>query len=508
MARFLRESPLMHSLAQLTPSNAAIAVILFSLVVRVLFAASIGLGIDESYMVAAGRDIQISYFDHPPIAWWLAWGAAHLAGSEAPIVVRLPFIVLFAFSTWVMFRLTSYLFSERAGLWAAIAFNLSPVIGITSASMVLPDGPLICALLLSAYCLARGVFDQTGSTTSWWVWCGAFAGAGLLSKYSAALCIAGVGLFLITAPAGLKWRAKPQPYIAALVALLLFLPVVLWNAEHNWVSFLFQGERAVGTSFRPWKPIITLAGEALFLLPWIWLLLFAEFVKAVRRGPKDERRWLLCCLAGSGVLLFVLISAWSSKQVLFHWAMPGYLMLFPLAGDWLANQEAIRAGWLRAGLIATLALVLVGVSIVATEVRFHWIPLVVGYFENITKHESDAIDWWSLRAQLGERGLLERGNLFVAATRWDKAGKIDYALGGAVQVVCLCNDPKQYGLTHPVTAQLGRDALILDQHMTLESVQQSFGARFDAIEELPPLQLMHAGRVAERFNLFLAHRYH
>ena len=188
--------------------------------------------------------------------------------------------------------------------------------------------------------------------------------------------------------------------------------------------------------------------------------------------------------------------------------MPGYLMLFPLAGDWLANQEAIRAGWLRAGLIATLALVLVGVLIVATEVRFHWIPLVVGYFENITKHESDAIDWWSLRAQLGERGLLERGNLFVAATSWDKAGKIDYALGGAVQVVCLCNDPKQYGLTHPVTAQLGRDALILDQHMALESVQQSFGARFDAIEELPPLQLMHAGRVAERFNLFLAHRYH
>ena len=93
-----------------------IALIIFSSFVRLLFAASIGLGIDESYVVAGGREIQISYFDHPPIAWWLPWGAAHLAGSEAPIVVRLPFIVLFAFSTWVMFRLTSYLFSERAGL--------------------------------------------------------------------------------------------------------------------------------------------------------------------------------------------------------------------------------------------------------------------------------------------------------------------------------------------------------------------------------------------------------
>jgi 4-amino-4-deoxy-L-arabinose transferase-like glycosyltransferase len=502
------KSTMTHPFARLTPSNAVISLILFSFLVRVLFAVSIGLGIDESYMVAAGRGIQISYFDHPPIAWWLSWGAAHLAGSEAPIVVRLPFIVLFAFSTWVMFRLTGYLFSDRAGLWAAIAFNLSPVIGITSASWVLPDGPLICALLLSAYCLARGVFDQTGSTTRWWVSCGACAGVALLSKYSAMLSLAGAGLFLITAPAGRRWLAKPQPYIAAAVALLLFLPVILWNAEHHWASFSFQGERAAGTRFHPWNPLITLAGEALFLLPWIWLLLFAEFVKTVCGGPKDERRWLLCCLAAGAVLLFVLISAWSSQRILFHWATPGYLMLFPLAGDWLAHQKIIRASWLRVGLIATLTVVLAGVSIVATEINFHWIPSVVGDFKKTTDHESDAIDWWSLRPQLVERGLLERGNLFVGATNWHNAGKIDYALGGAVPVVCLGSDPRQYGLTHPLAAQLGLDALILDQHMTLESVQDAYGARFDSVEELPPLQVMHAGRVALRFNLFLAHRLH
>jgi hypothetical protein len=44
--------------------------------------------------------------------------------------------------------------------------------------------------------------------------------------------------------------------------------------------------------------------------------------------------------------------------------------------------------------------------------------------------------------------------------------------------------------------------------MTLESVQQAYGARFDSVEELPPLQVMHAGRVALRFNLFLAHHLH
>ena len=55
-------------------------------------------------MVAAGRKLQLSYFDHPPIAWWMAWGAAHLTGSESPVVVRLPFIALFALTTFLMYR--------------------------------------------------------------------------------------------------------------------------------------------------------------------------------------------------------------------------------------------------------------------------------------------------------------------------------------------------------------------------------------------------------------------
>ena len=129
--------------------------------------------------------------------------------------------------------MTGYLFSERAGLWAAIAFNLSPVVGITSASMVLPDGPLICALLLSAYCLARGVFDQTGSTTRWWVLCGACAGVALLTKYSTVLSLAGAGVFLITAPAGRRWLTKPQPYMAAAIALLLALAIVAEKKAHG-----------------------------------------------------------------------------------------------------------------------------------------------------------------------------------------------------------------------------------------------------------------------------------
>src|SRR3954451_10877079 len=84
--------------------------------IRILFAATTGLGVDESYMVAAGRVLSLGYFDHPPASWWLSWGAAHLFGSEHPVVVRLPFIALFALSTWLMYRLGAAVADARAGL--------------------------------------------------------------------------------------------------------------------------------------------------------------------------------------------------------------------------------------------------------------------------------------------------------------------------------------------------------------------------------------------------------
>ena len=92
-------------------------------------------------MVAAGRKLQLSYFDHPPIAWWMAWGAAHLAGSESAIVVRLPFVALFALTTWLMYRVTAALFGPPAGLWAAVLLNMVPVFGVTTGDMGLARWP-------------------------------------------------------------------------------------------------------------------------------------------------------------------------------------------------------------------------------------------------------------------------------------------------------------------------------------------------------------------------------
>jgi 4-amino-4-deoxy-L-arabinose transferase-like glycosyltransferase len=483
-----------------TPAGGVTLLILATLLARLLFAASLGLGIDEGYMVAAGRQLRLGYFDHPPIAWWLAWVAAHLAGSDSPIVVRLPFIGLFALTTWLMYRVTAALFAARAGLWAAVLANLCPVIGVTAGTWVLPDGPLFAALLGATLCLIAALPAEARSAWGWWLGAGICAGLALSSKYSAGLTILGAIAFLMTEREGRRWLSRPHLYVAGLAALVVFTPVLIWNARHGWVSFLFQGGRAEGR-FNPLGPVLTLAGGALFLLPWIWLPLIVCGFDALRRGPADEKRWLLFCLAAPPIIFFTLISLQS--RVLFHWAAPGYLMLLPLLGDGIARRQRSRR-WLA----ATAAVVVLGAAFVGSEVRFDWPPLAIGDFRLGKDPALAAVDWTSLRHELAERGLLDRPGLVVAATRWLDAGKIDYALGGQVPVICLGSDPREYGIIAPVGDYAGAEVLIVAPGISPAAIAARFGRLFDSIDTLKPATVLHDGSPALTLPLYLGRRLH
>ena len=485
-----------------TPAGGVAALILATFAARLLFAASLGLGIDESYMVAAGRKLQLSYFDHPPLAWWMAWGMAHLTGSESAIVVRLPFLALFALTTFLMYRVTSTLFDPQAGLWAAVVLNMAPVLGITAGTWVLPDGPLFAALLGTLACLIAALRSDGRAAWGWWLAAGLCAGLALGSKYSAALTLLGAAAFLATEPTTRHWIMRPHPYVAGVVALAVFLPVLVWNAEHGWVSLLFQGGRA-GGSLHPLGPLMAIGGQAAFLLPWIWLpLVWCGFV-AARRGPSDRERWLLFCLAAPPILLFTVAALWSNT--LFHWAAPGYLMLLPLLGEAIARRRQ-TSRLVRIWLAATAAFVIFGVVFVASEVRYNWLSALIADFPLGKNPNIDAVDWTSLQMELESRGLLDRPGLVVAALKWHEAGKIDYALGGRIPVLCLGGDARQYGLITNPDNYAGADVLIAAPRRSFAQINGQFRSLFDAIEPIAPATITHAGRPLMTLPLFIGHR--
>ncbi len=479
-----------------------LAIIVVTALIRIVFASSLGLGIDESYAVATGRHLQLGYFDHPPLAWWLAWAGAHLFGGESPLALRAPFIALFALTTWLMFVLTRLLFGERAGLWAVVTLNLAPVIAWTSGTWVLPDGPLNAALLAGAYCVAVALFvsgPKSGSKAPlWWLAAGVCGGLAMMAKLHGVFLFAGVGLFLLTSRRHRHWLATPWPYLGFALAVVVCLPAIVWNQQHDWVSFTFQADRAHVSRFTPWGPLVALGGQALYLLPWIWLPLFLCLIRACLNGPAKERQWLLACLAIGPIALFTLVAAIGTR-VLPHWAAPGYLMLFPLLGRQVAEALEIGRRRTRPWLIASaifMAVLLAGTMVLA---QFPW-PKAIGLQNPLLA----TLNWNNLEKQLGARGFLSRPNLFVVATGWEDAGKIDYALHGKMPVLCLARDPHAYGILTRPEAYRGEDALIIGKDLPFSRVRRMYGRSFESIEELPHIAVMQGGRPAFELSVYFA----
>lgn len=470
--------------------NATLLVVLIALCFRLILAGGSGLGIDESYMVAATRHFAASYFDHPLASWWLELAARHIFGSAAPLVVRLPFVVLSGVSSWLLYLITRRLFGEKAGFWAVVVYSISPVFSLAFGSWVLPDGPLNTALLAFLYALLRALgLPDEHPAPRWWLAAGLFAGLAMLSKYSAALVLTGAALGVLLDIAGRRALRGPWPWLAVLLALAMFCPVLVWNAQHHWASFDYQGGRATGLRLRPFMPVSIWAGEALFVLPWLWLPMVWLLIRAFRAGPSSRSTWLLACAAIIPVMLFAVVGLWSRTHILFHWAAPGYLMLFPLLGDWATRRSRRLAGGVAlasGGLLAAAALVIVAL------VQFGLPPVLANSFKPGKSPLLQAVDWTSIGQSLPP------GIDAVAAQRWFDAGKIGYALqrdGIDTPVTVFGPEPHQFAFTTPPESLTGKTILIIAMPGSSTASWNRFAPDFASFKPGPVLTVMVHGRI-------------
>ena len=488
--------------ALLSPQQWVFALILASLALRLVFAGSGGLGVDEAYTIATGRQLALSTFDHPPMAWWLSRVSALLFG-ETDFFVRLPFVLLFCLTTWLMFALTRRLFGAQAGLWAAVALNLSPVLGLTNASWIVPDAPLMPALLAGAYCLSRVFFDVDQRRAGlWWLLAGVSGGLAMLSKYHGVFFFAGAGLFILTSAGQRRWLASPWPYAAALLALAIFSPVLVWNAQHEWVSVMFQGGRSGAPKLNLLAPVVTVLLQSIWLAPWIFFPLVLIFFRALRQGPSQPKQWLLTCLAMGPIVLFTVVAFWSSKRVLPHWVGPGYLLLLPILGNEIALRLEAGAPRLRRALIGAAGLSLGLVALFVALPRLPLAALAGTHYPLV-----EMLDWDEVPQAVLARGW-RQPKVFVAGMRWLDCGKLDYALKGALPVLCLTDDPRGFGVLRQPAEFVGQDTLIMAPDLTLAQARAIYGGVFDGIEPLEPIEIMQGGQPAIILNVFRAKRFH
>ena len=475
------------------PRVQMLALILVFTVLRLIEAVVMGLGTDESYTVAVSRDLHLSYFDHPPIHYWIVHFLSPVLGYGRGS--RLPFIALFAGSTWLMFRLARRLFGEQAGLWAAIALNLAGFFSVAAGDWVLPDGPLIFFLLAAANVLADGGFAEEGARplgVKAWLWAGLWIGLAALSKYQAALFCVGIGLFVLTERDRRRDLLTPGPYLAAILTLLILTPVFIWNAQHHFASFAFQGGRGAPNKLHPTGPLEALGGQAALLLPWLFVPAVIAGWRAARAGPSAARTWFCLLLAAPAIVLFTLEPLIGPKS-LPHWSMPGWLFLFPLIGAWLAEASAAGKAWPRRWAVISAAILIVAGGVALDEAATGWLGPAFPKLFKKGDPSAEAIEWTGLAQGLARQGLIRPG-AFIVAVKWNEAGKIDEALKGAEPVYVFSNDPREFGFRGDPAALVGHDALIIGRPDALKGHLAEVSGYFRSTSPAQPIAVGRGGR--------------
>jgi len=477
--------------------HAVFALIVISTVLHILAASAVGLGNDESYTVANARIMSWSYVDYPPLHVWLVGTWSAFTHSEAPLVVRLPFITFFAGSTWLMYSITALLFDKRSGFWAALAFNLAPVYAIAHGSWVLPDGPLTFFMLAGAFVVARQVFGRHESSriSKDWLIAGALTGLALQTKYHGAFLIAGTLAFLLTWATGRQILRTPAPWLAVSVALVIFSPVIFWNVEHDWSGLFFQSGRLTkSVDLSASRAITNIGGQAAYLSPWLFIPLALALYRAIRDGPRVRESWFLALLACGPILFFTGASFFAKG--LPHWSMPGWLFAFPLLGRQLCDWERTHPRVLRASAATSTALTLSILTLFIGETRYGWITGASAMRTAEHNPTLDLLDWHDVGVAIQERHLIDAETPAVAGTSWMTAGKLNYTVGRTVPVLCLCDDPQQFRYLHDPIAYTGRDIIVVQTLQQYAHNGPAFRKSFESLQLLAPIVLQRGGHEA------------
>src|ERR1700737_1657450 len=212
----------------------AVAALIVALTaLRMIYASLIDLRTDEAYYWTWSKENVLSFLDHPPmIAWFIRFGTAIFGDTNLGVRFAgiLEMLVTQLLLADIVRRVTH---DFRAVVLALLMPEAALYYGLLMAK-VSPDVALIPFAVAMLWSLVR---LEESNDARWWLAAGLFAGLAMLSKFTAVMLAPAVLAFMLVPAWRRRWRFSPYPWAAAPIAVALFLPVLIWNAGHDWASF-------------------------------------------------------------------------------------------------------------------------------------------------------------------------------------------------------------------------------------------------------------------------------
>jgi dolichol-phosphate mannosyltransferase len=321
--------------------SGALALMLLAYLLRLIYCSQIDLLPTEAYYWNYSRHLDFGYLDHPPmVALLIRAGTTAFGNNE--FGVRFGALCSNLIAALFMYRLARNLFGESSA-WVAVVLMQTLPFFFLSGMVMNPDAPLTAAWTASLYYLERALIAQRAR--AWWG-VGLCFGLGLFSKYTIALLGASAALFMALDSRSRMWWRRPQPYGAALLAAAIFFPVILWNAEHDWASFAFQGSRRLAEEHHFGLPPL-LASPFLLLSPTgaiaaIILLRRRAPSHLVEKSTSRQRAWHFQQIS-LGVPLAVFTAFSLFHETVIDWLGPAWIAALPCMAYCIVHARDIWA---------------------------------------------------------------------------------------------------------------------------------------------------------------------
>ena len=309
---------------------------------------------EEAYYWNYAQHLDIGYLDHPPmVAWLIALGTAIFGHGEW--AVRVGALGCSLLTSFFAFRLTRTLGYDRRAAWTAVLLVQGLPFFFMSGWIMTPDAPLTACWAAALFFLARVFFADDGR--AWWGF-GLTLGLGMLSKYTIALLGAATLVFLVLDPASRRWFRRALPYASVALAVVVFSPVIVWNARHHWASFAFQSVGRVEVARR--FSFHELLGAVVVVLTPLGIVLAARVLAERVGGETETARRVRFARVYTLVPLAVFVVFSLTHRVKLNWTGPLWLAVVPAVAGWLAAAPA--GGWRMAwnATVTTLAVGYVG----------------------------------------------------------------------------------------------------------------------------------------------------
>jgi len=464
---------------------------------RVILLSGINIGDDEAHYWQYSQNIDLSFYDHPPMTAYLIKITTAVFG-DTDFGVHSGAMVCFLISSILLFFLTNRLFDVKTAFYTVLLFNITPVYFIGSL-LTIPDAPLSIFWILYIYLMYILIkTDSAKLINMTWIVSGIAMGLILLSKYTGILLFCTAILYVLLIPKLRKYIIKPQIYIAFFISMIIFSPVLTWNYNYDFVSFGYQFFHGVG-NYNPagtvlkinWNIFLqNIIAQIGFISPVLFgfmVYIVIKYALTYRKLGPDRKQAVLFLLVFSvpQLVFFGIIGLF--KEILPHWPALSYIPLLILSVSDITYNARFKK--------MKLNLIFITAILISMIIVLHTLYKIIPFPKNLPEQAditNEIYGWKEVGAQI-QQVISKNPDYFLLTHKHYLASQLRFYIPSHPQLFCINKYVDQYDFWQVN----GKSALFITDNRFKVNPKELFP--FDKYVELPVINIIRNKKIVRQF---------